>query len=154
MKTCFSFLAISLCLIKVTGRIFSHDEYLERLGSKGPYIPPKDLSLAIDSGCEPILVTGIARHGSRNPGKSDLKSYKRMKDLFSDVSVNYSPEYQWLRSWESVYDTRAIHDLVNAGLEEHFGIGERLRSRFPSLFGSYNFRKHKFQSSHMERAAR
>ena len=135
-------------------REFSHDEYLERLGSKGPYIPPKNLSLPDTPGCEPIMIVGLARHGSRNPGKSDLKSYKKLKAIFSDPSVKYKPSFEWLRSWESTYDVTTAHDLVNAGLEEHFGIGERFRTRFPALFEVYNFRTHRFQSSHMERAAR
>ena len=138
----------------INGKIFSHDEYKEHLGSKGPYIPPKDTTIPAAAGCEPIFITGLARHGSRNPGKSDMKSYKKMKDIFSNAGVNYSSGYEWLQSWESVYDTNAVHDLVHAGLEEHFGIGKRLRQRFPSLFGNYSFRKHRFQSSYMERAAR
>ena len=150
---CFSLL-FGIFLTYASARTFSHDEYLERLGSKGPYLPPKDLSLPDAAGCEPIMITGLARHGSRNPGKSDMKSYQKLREIFSDPTVNYTSEFKWLSSWESVYDPQAIHDLVNAGIEEHFGIGERLRKRFPSLFKAYSHRKHRFQSSYMERAAR
>jgi hypothetical protein len=138
----------------VQTRAFTHDEYMERLGSKGPYIPPKNVSLPDAPGCEPVMIVGLARHGSRNPGKSDMKVYKKLKAIFSDPSVKYNPSFEWLRSWESPYDITEVHDLVNAGLEEHFGIGERVRKRFPTLFDTYNFRTHRFQSSHMERAAR
>jgi hypothetical protein len=144
----------ALWFTAVHTRAFTHDEYKEHLGSKGPYIPPKNLSLPDAHGCEPVMIVGLARHGSRNPGKSDIKSYKKIKSIFSDPSVKYKPSFEWLRYWESAYDITAAHDLVNAGLEEHFGIGERFRMRFPSLFDTYSFRTHRFQSSHLERAAR
>ena len=129
----------------------------DRLGSKSPYRQPPDQELPLPPpGCAAVMVAGVLRHGSRNPGKKDVRAFDRLEAKFKDAQRHaLAPEVrEWLPGWRNPYTTADSHLLVAAGAAEHYGIARRLRERFPHLFSAYHSRRHHFRSSCHERAAR
>ena len=128
------------------------------LGSKGPYREPPAEAMQLPPpppSCKPVLVTGVLRHGSRNPGKKDVRSYDALEAKFRGIPpALLPPELQWLPVWRNPYRLADAHLLVAAGAAEHTGIAARLRKHLPHLFRRYHSRHHRFRSSCHERAAR
>jgi multiple inositol-polyphosphate phosphatase/2,3-bisphosphoglycerate 3-phosphatase len=102
------------------------------------------------------MVTGVLRHGSRNPGKKDIRLFDELERKFQAASAQQLPAElrSWMPTWKNPYKMADSHLLVAAGVAEHVGIASRLRRRFPHLFESYHSRRHRFRSSCHERAAR
>lgn len=111
-------------------------DILEHLGSKGPYRPPpRDETLPMPpKGCTAIMIAGVLRHGSRNPGKKDIAHFDRLQE-------------KGVLGFKNPYRAVDSHLLVHAGAVEHFGIGSRMYDRFPHLFEVYHSREHRFRSS-------
>ena len=87
----------------------------EYLGSKGPYREPLPEPLPEPpTGCKAVMVTGVLRHGSRNPGKKDIKMYKKLEQKFSSVDPHLLAPHlrEWLPAWRSPYELEDSH-LVN-----------------------------------------
>ncbi|KAJ1478029.1 histidine phosphatase superfamily [Baffinella frigidus] len=132
---------------------------LSHLGSKSGYTPPGaaegDLGAVIPESCEAVMIAGVMRHGSRNPGKKDIAAFDLLEAKFRALSPStLPPSFRWLPSFRNPYTVREIHELVPAGVGELAGIGARLRGRFPALFDRYRPSRHKFRATCKERAAR
>ena len=80
------------------------------------------------------MVVGVLRHGSRNPGKKDIQHFDRLEE-------------KGVLGFKNPWSQADSHLLVDAGAAEHFGIGSRMRHRFPHLFDEYHSRRHHFRSS-------
>ena len=104
----------------------------EHLGSKGPYREPPDEVLPTPpAGCKAVMVTGVLRHGSRNPGKKDIKAFSKFEEKFKSVQREQLAPHirEWLPTWKSPYELADSHLLVASGAAEHVGIARRLRAR-------------------------
>ena len=83
------------------------------LGGKAPYIPP--LRPPPTPQCPLIGVQVIARHGTREPTKSDVRNLDRLALLSQHIPVNASDPETSLHGWQSPYHT------MNDGKLNHVG---------------------------------
>ncbi|KAJ3317258.1 PHOsphatase [Blyttiomyces sp. JEL0837] len=107
------------------------------LGSKSPY-PIKSLhaeKVVAPDGCQLEHVHMFTRHGSRNPSPSDIESFKAIETLFKPDSNRIPSKYKHLIGWENPFDLMEESLLSNAGVEEMWRLGKRVRRRYQELFG-------------------
>lgn len=98
------------------------------------------------SGCTPILLNLVARHGTRAPTRKRNKELEQLSIRFE--SLLKSSEHtltgethgsqqipSWLRGWRSPWDTKRTNgELTYEGEQELYHLGMRLRERFPQIF--------------------
>uniref|UniRef100_A0A7S4URH5 Multiple inositol polyphosphate phosphatase 1 n=1 Tax=Guillardia theta TaxID=55529 RepID=A0A7S4URH5_GUITH len=135
------------------------DKLSEHLGSKGPYIAPEGWTRPeVPSTCTPTMITGVFRHGSRNPSAKDIKKFEQLEDLLRRLSreINTTNDkLRWAQTWKNPFKEEDASMLVSLGVEEHLELGRRWQARFPHLLSdSYHPRHHVFRSSCHERSAR
>jgi multiple inositol-polyphosphate phosphatase/2,3-bisphosphoglycerate 3-phosphatase len=114
------------------GKIATSDAY------KNPTAPP--------TGCTPILLNLVARHGTRAPTKKRIKELEqlsiRLESLLKSAEDTLTGETHgsqqipsWLRGWQSPWDSKQTNgELTHKGEEELYHLGMRLRERFPQIF--------------------
>ncbi|KAL5545391.1 hypothetical protein UlMin_005078 [Ulmus minor] len=88
----------------------------------------------VPSGCTPIHLNLVARHGTRNPTEKRIKELKKLEDrlkaLLREAEEN---KLSWLRSWKSPWKGKG-GELIDKGEEELYKLGIRIREKFPNLF--------------------
>ena len=82
--------------------------------------------------CSPVHISGVFRHGTRGPGKSDVKGMKDLAKKFNGVVG--SDDLADLNSWSSPFHESRMM-LSPLGANELRQIGSRLAKRYWSLFG-------------------
>ncbi|CAH2107245.1 unnamed protein product [Euphydryas editha] len=106
------------------------------------------------TGCEPVSIWGIYRHGKRFPSSHVSAIMKEAISIRNYVITSYEKGYsslcaqdvENLRNWElneSFFDGK--EDITEEGRKEMVGLGKRLKEAFPTLLnnlreGSYTFR--------------
>ncbi|EKX45457.1 hypothetical protein GUITHDRAFT_108721 [Guillardia theta CCMP2712] len=101
------------------------DKLSEHLGSKGPYIAPEGWTRPeVPSTCTPTMITGVFRHGSRNPSAKDIKKFEQLEDLLRRLSreINTTNDkLRWAQTWKNPFKEEDASMLVSLGVEEHLG---------------------------------
>lgn len=106
------------------------------------------------TGCEPVSIWGLARHGKIYPG---LEPSSNMKDalVFKDYVVSSydnghsslcAQDVDNLRSWNP--DSKMFgksHELSEEGYKDSYGIGSRLKQAFPNLLEKLNEESYVFR---------
>ncbi|XP_052758192.1 multiple inositol polyphosphate phosphatase 1-like [Galleria mellonella] len=97
--------------------------------------------------CEAVSAWTLNRHGNRNPGDSVIDDIKVIIGLKDEIISSYeagssqlcSQDIENLRrwSWNETIDASASF-LTGTGYEELYGIGKRLREKYPQLLPSSN----------------
>ncbi|KAL4556936.1 hypothetical protein LXL04_035103 [Taraxacum kok-saghyz] len=92
--------------------------------------------------CSPIHLNLVARHGTRDPTKKNIKNMEalsiRLKSLVKIAkekgsSLDNLPS--WLQGWRSPWKGKTKGGyLVPKGEDELYNLGIRIRKRFPQLF--------------------
>nr|XP_034824315.1 multiple inositol polyphosphate phosphatase 1-like [Maniola hyperantus] len=109
------------------------------------------------TGCEPVSIWGIYRHGKRKPStffSDKMKAALPIKNLIVDSykkghSSLCAQDVENLQNWE--YNSKFFDgkpDVTEEGRKEMIGLGKRLKEAFPELLhdlpkGSYTFRSAK-----------
>ncbi|BBM96911.1 multiple inositol-polyphosphate phosphatase / 2,3-bisphosphoglycerate 3-phosphatase [Marchantia polymorpha subsp. ruderalis] len=99
-------------------------------GGSDEAVPP------VPSGCVPIHLNLVARHGTRAPTK---KRIKQLDELIAKVSKldrkDGSKVPAWLKDFHSPWEGRTYGgELLPEGEQELYELGQRLRERYPTLF--------------------
>lgn len=105
--------------------------------------------------CQPQQLYFLLRHGSRNFGTTTTDRIELFLDqLRKNVTkgtVVLPPSLDWFKTWkQGVYYKN--YDLVREGMLEHYNIGMRFKSRFPSLFPEYFIDNYSLQATYKQRA--
>ncbi|XP_026485906.1 multiple inositol polyphosphate phosphatase 1-like [Vanessa tameamea] len=106
------------------------------------------------TGCEPVSLWGIYRHGKRQPSTHFGRMMKEAISIRNYVVSSYekghsslcAQDVENLRNWEfngSFFDGK--QDITEEGRREMIGLGKRLKEAFPTLLNnlekdSYTFR--------------
>ena len=100
--------------------------------------------------CNAVHVYVVARHGARYPSDGTMED---MPGLFNKIRDYKDPtKFTGFDNWTSRYEMSKESQLVQEGIDEHVGLGERLATRFLRLFQTHGDRV-KFISSYKTRAS-
>ncbi|KAL3701843.1 hypothetical protein R1sor_019865 [Riccia sorocarpa] len=116
--------------LSTTTRYGAGKQYVEEKLEEVPPLP---------SQCTPVHLNLVARHGTRAP---TVKRIKQMDSLIEKLTkqIEQGPEASfkhpaWLKGFSSPWKGRKYGgELLPEGEEELYGLGKRLRERFPTLF--------------------
>lgn len=98
--------------------------------------------------CSPVQTNFMARHGARYPGKSDIEAFSTLQNTMHQYSSYYTPEYQWMATWENPYSVQEANILTYSGQVEHYNLASRMISRYPDLMTQkYEYYVYEFQST-------
>ncbi|KAK9830742.1 hypothetical protein WJX74_004849 [Apatococcus lobatus] len=129
------------------------------LSSRTPYAfadcPPQARSIYTTpdpAGYEPQLLYQVTRHGTRMPTAKRIRQMAKLENL---LPQSRSPEHQWwIRNWTATFDELDAGYLHAVGEIEMQKMGQRLRDRFPHIFGpTYHPRQHAVISTQVPRAS-
>ena len=82
--------------------------------------------------CSPVHISGVFRHGTRGPGKADVRGMKELAKKFDGIIGN--DQFADLNDWSSPFHESRMM-LSPLGASELRQIGSRLAKRYWSLFG-------------------
>lgn len=128
---------------------------MSNLGTKTPYdqisldFSPKRIKPHDDSKCPstPSHIEVLARHGARHTGKPSS-----LTDLASDLVTLGSP-LDWLEDYKYKGGEVDANQLLPLGVNEHMGIGGRVKGSLESsFFTDYNPNLMRFNSTYVARA--
>lgn len=106
------------------------------------------------TGCEPVSIWGIYRHGKREPGAKFAESMKQALPIRNYITTSYkkgrsslcAQDVENLQNWQLNQNTlNGKSDLTEEGRQEMLGLSKRLKEVFPDLLselrnGDYSFR--------------
>ena len=99
-------------------------------------------------GCTPLHLNMVFRHGTRYPGKKDIKGMSDLADFvnqFYDKETSYgNMKLPWVNRFKF-----GDKFLAKVGAEELYNISKRIQKRFESLFTPKYFGEHHFFVSTM-----
>ncbi|KAJ3049221.1 PHOsphatase, partial [Rhizophlyctis rosea] len=130
------------------------------LGSKSPY-PFRGLEGGRSSGnqglpdhCEIIQVQMVGRHGTRRPGKGNIKSIKKFSKFLKKHKAGVPEDFGWMVDWTNPYHERDANLLVPGGEDDLHWLGKRVARRYESLFknATYSPKEFTFRSSMTSRS--
>ncbi|KAI9209385.1 histidine phosphatase superfamily [Polychytrium aggregatum] len=140
-------------------RVASFD-FTRHLGTKSIYPePPSESSRAdgasIDSSpssCELVQIQMIIRHGTRNPGRSDILSFKDIEGFLRTQrpAAGWS-RYPWMQNWTSPFQPEDESLLTRSGEEQLYRLGSRLADRFQAFLEPYSPNLYDFRASDKSR---
>lgn len=93
-------------------------------------------------GCQPTRIWSIIRHGTRNPGRKDIKKAKKVLSkhqaaILNNPNTKLCPkELDKLKSWYLKAEPENEKFLVAEGEDELIELAERMQKRFPSILVS------------------
>ena len=100
--------------------------------------------------CQPVQVNMVIRHGTRLPSSRDITNAKEVVErIKGKITRNIFKE---LNQWKVPFEEHEARALSPVGVEELYGIGRRVASNLPSLFGNINSNDIIFQSSSYARS--
>ncbi|CBI25429.3 unnamed protein product, partial [Vitis vinifera] len=96
----------------------------------------------VPDGCSPIHLNLVARHGTRSPTKKRMRELDNLathlESLLKDVkeqNLSLKKVPSWLWGWTSPWKGKLKGgELTDAGEDELYHLGIRIRERFPDLF--------------------
>ncbi|KAJ3112133.1 PHOsphatase [Phlyctochytrium bullatum] len=100
-----------------------------RLGTKSRYPIPASVPAPL---CPVIQVHVVARHGTRNPSKSDLKRQTALKNAFKANPPKNLAAYPFLATFD-VPSSAAEGALVLQGARDHALLAGRIKERYPNV---------------------
>ena len=102
--------------------------------------------------CSAVQVNYLIRHGTRNPSPKDIQRIEMLARRVQQIK-NYSIP-QWLQQWENTYDIASANLLVEAGVREMVGLGQRIRAEYGQNFPlNYDHESFLFSNSWKPRTA-
>ncbi|XP_028398682.1 multiple inositol polyphosphate phosphatase 1-like [Dendronephthya gigantea] len=101
----------------------------------------------VPNGCSPLHLNMVLRHGTRYPGKKDIKGMDELAgyiNQFHNKETTYGNlKMPWVNRFK--YGDKF---LAKVGAEELYNISRRIRRKFPSLFSpKYSGEQHYFVST-------
>ncbi|KAK3229629.1 hypothetical protein Dsin_001510 [Dipteronia sinensis] len=112
--------------------------------------------------CTPIHLNLVARHGTRSPTKKRMRELDSLADhlevLVREAKEHHSSQQKvpaWLRQWKSPWKGKLKGgELISKGEDESYGIGIRVREKFPDLFNDdYHPDVYNIRASQVPRAS-
>ncbi|XP_057312906.1 multiple inositol polyphosphate phosphatase 1-like [Hydractinia symbiolongicarpus] len=150
MKSCIN---ITLLLLMILQRIFTLEECLQKplFSTKTPYGLIQNLDIRVNKPkdtCEVIQINMIHRHGNRYPSYKDVKNMNVAGEKINKAAETITTGVNLKLPWKSPFTKRQDKLLSHVGERELFQLGQRILTRFPSLFkDGYSPLNYSFQSS-------
>lgn len=92
-------------------------------------------NISLPSGCTPIHLNLVARHGTRAPTKKRIKELDQLAERLRVLTASSAQAPTWMREWQSPWKGRNVGgELVIKGEEEMFELGQRVHSNFQEIF--------------------
>lgn len=112
---------------------------VQHLGTMTPYhtldYTPSTTHTPTES-CSPVHVSLLARHGSRQPTSRVVANFGQLADKLKLLGpLITSPEFAFMKDWESPFRAVAQGELSYAGELELHGLGVRLAAKLDDVFG-------------------
>ncbi len=88
-----------------------------------------------ESGCKTIHINAVIRHGIRNPGKSDLRSFYELLELedLNDIVSTSDNVHKSLMQLKNAFQGKAPKALLPEGEKEQLALAQRLIIQYPFL---------------------
>ncbi|KAI9297811.1 phosphoglycerate mutase-like protein [Neoconidiobolus thromboides FSU 785] len=138
-------------VLLLSNLILCKSELSDYLGTKSRYrFNGKVNEAKAPTGCHLKQVHLVARHGTRNPSSSDIKSFKKLETLLQNNT--FSPPYAFLNHWKSPYNAKEYSQLHLIGKQELYQLAKRDLVRYKKLLNTtYNPVDFDFYSSSVSR---
>jgi len=104
-------------------------------------------------GCVPVHLNMVVRHGTRFPGAKYVARFDKLAEKINKATETIDPNVNLKLPWKNPFLAELGKNLAIQGAEELFGIGRKLRARFPEVFEKvYSYDDYYFRSTCMDRA--
>ena len=97
----------------------------------------------VPNGCSPLHLNMVLRHGTRYPGKKDIKGMDEVADYINQFYHEGTTYGKLKMPWVNRFKYGGKF-LAKIGAEEMYNISKRIRKKFPSLFTQYSGEQHYF----------
>ncbi|KDP44713.1 hypothetical protein JCGZ_01213 [Jatropha curcas] len=139
-----SLFSLSILTLSIADQSFDVRQHLSTVTRYGAVkdLPSPSESSHIATGCTPIHLNLVARHGTRSPTAKRMRELDRLashlEELIRDANernLSLQKLPTWLQSWTSPWKGKLKGgQLISKGEDELYDLGLRTRERFPDLF--------------------
>ncbi|EDO48475.1 predicted protein [Nematostella vectensis] len=132
-------LAVSTLILVLSFVLLSQGEgHYRNFASKTRYYEPnleEDIKKEREGGCSAVHMSLVARHGTRNPSKRDVKKIQRTTEAIDQLFSGHPVKIGNLTiPSPSLFTENMDKDLIEIGREELYNMSRRVKQRYPELF--------------------